>query len=138
MFIKFSNDVFYYGLEYDFKLLEKNIVRKLINLYEKELYDYVLDLNRNTFNYNIKGFKLKCVESKWGHCTHKDEIMLNLKLLNAKREVLDYVIIHELAHIKQKNHSAQFWGDVSIYCPNYKKLRFDLKRNSPTLFVKNG
>ena len=74
------------------------------------------------------------MRSKWGHCTHDDSIMLNLKLLNAEIEILNYVIYHELSHIKHKNHSSNFWAEVEKFCPNYKLLRKKLKNNPPGLF----
>jgi len=84
--------------------------------------------------FKIKGFELKNLNSKWGHCTFDNKIMLNLKLLNAPKEVLDYVIYHELSHIKHKNHSRNFWNEVSIFCKNHKVLRKVLKDESPKIF----
>ena len=93
------------------------------------------ELNLETYNYKIMGFHINNVNSKWGHCTHDNKIMLNLKLLNAPKEILNYVIFHEISHIKHKNHSSDFWTEVTRFCPNYKNLRRYLKENPPHLFM---
>lgn len=115
-------------------VIEKNIVKLLILHYKERLEDYLHELNKQTYNYPIKDFDLKLVNSKWGHCSYDNKIMLNLKLLNADIEVLNYVIFHEISHIRHKNHSKDFWNEVSRFCPNYKLLRKKLKENSPALF----
>ena len=54
------------------------------------------------FNYNIKNIQIKNSKSKWGHCTFDNKIMINIKLLNTKENILDYVIIHELTPYQNK------------------------------------
>ena len=62
--------------------------------------------------------------------------MFNLKLLNANLEVLNYVIYHEISHIIHKNHSINFWDEVSKFCPNHKILRKELKTNPPGVYYR--
>ena len=90
--------------------------------------------NRETFNYKIGHVVLKTVNSKWGHCTSKNKIMINLKLLNGNRHILDYVIIHELSHVKHKNHSVEFWKNVEKFCRDHKIKRKELKEDPPKIF----
>jgi len=116
------------------KELEKAVARLLSKRFESRVKEYVLALNLNSFNYKIKDVKLSYVDSKWGHCTHDNIIMINIKLLKVPKEVMNYVIYHEIAHIKVKNHSIGFWEEVMRFCPNYKKLRKYLKLNPPKLF----
>lgn len=56
----------------------------------------------------------------WGSCNYKNEVNFNTLLVKYPIEIVEYVVIHELAHIKHKNHSKQFWNLVEEYCPNYK------------------
>lgn len=58
----------------------------------------------------------------WGSCNYKNGLNFNILLLKFPVEVMEYVIVHELAHIKHKNHSRDFWNLVAVYCPNYKEV----------------
>jgi len=61
--------------------------------------------------------------TRWGSCSPLGNITLNWKLLMAPQEIVDYVIIHELAHRKYMNHSKKFWQFVERYCPRWKEYR---------------
>lgn len=132
--VKLVENVFYINYNVKKNLLEKYFIRLLIEKYSSRIKSYVESINAKTFNYNINDVELKYVSSKWGHCTHDNKIMINLKLLNARIDILDYVIIHELAHIKVKNHSKMFWDEVLKFVPNFKSLRGFLRKNPPQLF----
>lgn len=116
------------------KEIEKIISKILINKYKNKIIEIINKINKETYNYNIKEILIKNLKTKWGYCTFDNRIMINIKLLNSEYEILKYVIIHELSHIKFKNHSKQFWKNVEKFCPNYKKLRNKLKNNPPELF----
>ena len=58
----------------------------------------------------------------WGSCNYKNGLNFNILLMKFPIEVMEYVIVHELAHIKHKNHSKDFWNLVAVYCPNYKEV----------------
>ena len=66
--------------------------------------------------------------SNWGSCSCRNNISLNIRLLDFPEEVADYVILHELCHTKVKNHSEKFWNLVAEVCPDYKKLRKQLNK----------
>lgn len=132
--VKLKENTFFINIHTKKELIEKYIVKLLSDRYYERLKNYLDVINSQTYNFNVRGFDLKLVGSKWGHCTHDNRIMINLKLLNAQKAILDYVIIHELAHIRVKNHSAQFWREVEKFCPNYRELRKSLKQNPPQLF----
>lgn len=67
-------------------------------------------------------------KSRWGSCSGRGNVSFNWRLIHFKPAVIDYVIMHELAHIKHHDHSRDFWGVVEQYCGNYKEhVRF-LKR----------
>lgn len=80
---------------------------------------------------NVKANKyvIKYMTSRWGSCrpdTH--DITINAALSSLPRQFTEYVIVHELAHIFQPNHSKAFWSIVETYCPNYLRLRSQLKK----------
>lgn len=71
--------------------------------------------------------------SKWGSCTPDNSLQFNWRLVMAPLIVLDYVVVHELAHTKEKNHGAKFWQIVASQKPAYKQHRAWLKENSNKL-----
>lgn len=73
----------------------------------------------------VSGWKFKTInitsaERRWGSCSFSGAINFSWKLIMAPREVVDYVVVHELAHITEKNHSSRFWKKVESILPNYK------------------
>ena len=67
-------------------------------------------------------------KTRWGSCSSKNSISLNIALTALPRYLSDYIIVHELAHIKEKNHSKAFWSLVEQHYPNYKVAREELKK----------
>ena len=73
---------------------------------------------------------IKDLKNRWGSATSDNTINLNLNLIKAPRTVIDYVIIHELCHLKMKGHSSKFWSMVQKYMPNYEDQRRWLEINN--------
>lgn len=74
-----------------------------------------------------KGISIRGQKTRWGSCSTSGELSLNWKLLAAPMPVIDYVVIHELAHLQHMNHSRQFWNLVAQYDPHWKASRRWLK-----------
>ncbi len=79
------------------------------------------------YGFEIGRIALRNQKTRFGSCSYRNNINLNINLMNYDFDVIDYVILHELAHTKIKNHSKDFWSEVEKYCPNYKELRKKLK-----------
>ena len=71
--------------------------------------------------------------SRWGSCSRKGTISLNWRLIQTPEFVRDYIILHELAHLREMNHSRRFWNEVAGLCPEYRRAEEWLKRNAALL-----
>lgn len=89
----------------------------------------VEELNAQHFQRKIKDVRLKYNTSNWGSCSSNQIINLSTRLLFAPQEVIDYVIVHELAHLIEPNHSSRYWKLVADRMPEYKKYERWLKEN---------
>ena len=76
-------------------------------------------------------------KSRWGSCSGKGNLNFNCLLMKAPDEVIDYVVVHELCHRKQMNHSPRFWAEVERILPDYKERRAWLKKNGNELLLES-
>ncbi len=79
--------------------------------------------------------KIKTQKSRWGSCGIHNDIHINWLLIIAPPEVLEYVVVHELCHIKIRNHSAHFWALVAEHLPDYQSRRHWLKKHGSSLMM---
>jgi len=84
-------------------------------------------------NLEYSTLKISNAKTNWGSCGPKNSLNFNWRLIMAPESVVDYVIIHELMHILEKNHSAKFWNKVAVVMPEYKTARKWLRENSKVL-----
>ncbi len=68
-------------------------------------------------------------KTRWGSCSHKNNISLNLKLVLLPKELIDYVMLHELVHTQIHNHSKKFWAELDRYTGNGKVMAKRLRMN---------
>jgi predicted metal-dependent hydrolase len=81
----------------------------------------------------VQRIAIRNQRSRWGSCSRRGTISLNWKLIQAPPFVRDYIILHELMHLRQMNHSARFWRQVEGVCPEYKTAEKWLKQNAGLL-----
>ena len=74
---------------------------------------------------------------RWGSCTPDGNIYLNWQILMAPMSIVDYVLVHELAHLKYLDHSPEYWRFVRSILPDYEQRKEWLRINGPTLLLKN-
>jgi predicted metal-dependent hydrolase len=107
----------------------KSQARKDINTQVVKIWEtYGLKFNR---------VAIKDTRSRWGSCSAKNNLNFNWRLILAPEEVLNYVVIHETAHLEQMNHSSAFWELVSQRCSDYQKHRNWLRQNGQQILQWN-
>ncbi len=126
---------FYYPYCYDIKNFE---IQKAICFaitetlrFEAKMHipDRVKKLSEK-HNLKYKNVFIKNLKSRWGSCSSKNNINLNLHLMRLPENLIDYVILHELAHIKEKNHGKNFWNLLNTFIIDAKQLNKELKKYS--------
>jgi predicted metal-dependent hydrolase len=107
-------------------LIEKAVVKwyrqQAMRLFSERVAHYSLLLQVSP-----SALKLTTAKTRWGSCTASGMIRLNLQLIKLPLYLIDYVVVHELAHLHEMNHSAAFWKIVQGACPDYARLRSELK-----------
>ncbi len=78
---------------------------------------------------------MKTLKSRWGSCSRKGVIHYNWKVIIASSRIVDYVVVHELCHLKYHNHSSQFWKSVERVLPDYRESKEWLKVNGRRLII---
>lgn len=99
-----------------------------------EIEQVVVDQARR-MNAKPKAISIRDQRTRWGSCSSRGNLAFNWRLVMAPPAVLQYVVIHELAHIFELNHSKDFWDIVAKYYPDYKKARTWLRKNASSLRV---
>lgn len=106
------------------KKLEDFKIKNVDSFYKKEILKYLPSLVENySEKMNLIPTSIKYRKNKrtWGSCNYKNDLNFNILLMKFPIELMEYVVIHELAHIKYKNHSKKFWNLVEKFCPDYKQ-----------------
>jgi predicted metal-dependent hydrolase len=82
-----------------------------------------------------KGIRLMTARTQWGSCSPDNRLSFNWKLIMAGDAFIDYVVAHELLHIKEKNHSPRFWGALGSFMPDYRERKAWLDENAHLLNI---
>ncbi len=112
----------YIPLDLPDKDCSPNIRAALISWYKAQAHKVLkdkLDKHANRMQVTFQTVRLKEQKTRWGSCSSKRNINLNWRIIMAPDEAIDYVIIHELAHLTHLNHSEQFWLRVAAFMPEY-------------------
>ncbi|MCX8111387.1 MAG: M48 family metallopeptidase [Syntrophorhabdaceae bacterium] len=109
-----------------------NAERFFVEWYKKtarELFQERADYYSKTLKLYPSGIKITSGLYRYGSCSGRDSISLSWRLIMAPLQIIDYVIVHELCHIKEKNHSYRFWNLMESIIPDYKERKKWLKDN---------
>jgi len=122
---------------YKKQLLFKDRKKQRKKLYKTKLQDTYLETRTQKLASKIgimpSKIIVKPLKNRWGSATEKGVVTLNSNLLKAPKEVIDYIIIHELCHLKIKNHSSRYWNLVRKFMPNYQNKIDWLETNSKSI-----
>jgi predicted metal-dependent hydrolase len=112
--------------------LRPAVERHLWRLAAKELPPRVLEY-AGQHQLPVRRITVRNQRSRWGSCSRHGTISLNWRLIQAPTFVRDYLILHELMHLREMNHSARFWREVGRVCPDYATAEQWLRQNSSVL-----
>lgn len=108
------------------KTLKKNFRDIVTEAVEEYIQEYGYEYNR---------IAIKDNKSNWGSCSSKKNLNFNWKLIFAPLDIIDYVVVHEICHLKEQNHSKDFWDLVAKEFPDYKEKEKWLKENASKLII---
>ena len=100
------------------------------NWYKKEawqIFNERAGFYAKKYNFNYEKLKLSSAKRRWGSCSTRGNINLTWRLVMMPPEIIDYVVVHELSHLREHNHSKAFWAQVEAILPDYKERRKWLK-----------
>jgi predicted metal-dependent hydrolase len=131
------------GIEFDNKFLisksnQKEAKQFLKTWYIKQAQEKIIPKIKNfasSLGVNYKKISILDLKYRWGSCTPKDNINFNWRIIKAPGFVIDYIIVHELTHLLEANHTSKFWNIVSVQLPHYENAKEWLKENGKLLEV---
>ena len=85
-------------------------------------------------NFQYNRVSIRNQKTRWGSCSSKDNISLNMKLLHLPDHLIDYILLHELVHTRVKNHSKSFWDELETVVPNARSIDEQLREYQYCLF----
>ena len=124
------------NLEILYKRKNINIKKTLEQWYKFKSYlllENRLNYHSKKINLKYNSFSVRSFKRRLGSCDNKKNISFNWKIIFMPKQIIDYVIIHELCHIIHFNHSKLFWKEVSNFCPDYKIHKSWIKENLSVL-----
>ncbi len=113
------------------KETEQEILEELFNRFYKnraiEFITPMVELWSNKMSLIPTNIAFRKAKRQWGSCSSQNSLSFNYYLMKLPQSLVEYVVVHELAHIKEKNHSKNFWALVEQFLPNYKALVKELR-----------
>lgn len=107
--------------------LAKNAIKRALKKEAEDVLPERLAYVAEKYGFEYTSVHCKSMRSRWGSCNSKQEITLNIFLTMVPWELIDYVLVHELAHTKHLHHGKAFWDEVQAILPDYKQRRKSLK-----------
>ena len=131
--VSLGKDAIYFPLALKFRI-KKEMSNWYIRNAKTIITQYVESLSKE-MKTEYRSISFSDTKSKWGSCTHDNRLQFNWRLVMAPVLVVRYVVIHELAHTIEKNHSQSFWRLVRNFSPSYRQNRKWLHEHGDLLFI---
>ena len=112
--------------------LRPAVEEHLRRLAERELPPRVMEY-AGIHQLSVQRVTVRGQRTRWGSCSRRGTISLNWRLIQTPPFVSDYIILHELMHLREMNHSSRFWRQVESVCPDYRQAEQWLKHHSTLL-----
>ena len=111
-----------------------NKIRRLLETWlrnrAKQEIDFAVNVYAQRLGLTPTAVEVKTYRARWGSCQPDGRVQFNWRLVHAPLPIIDYVVVHELCHLEQRNHGAEFWGLVEKWMPDYRDRKRWLKENS--------
>ena len=106
----------------------KVMINKMYNMIAEKEVEASFEKMRKLTGLAPEEYRIKKIKTAWGTCSSRKKITINQDIVMYSRKALDYVVLHEICHLKYMNHSKNFWNMVAKYMPDYKKAEEELKK----------
>jgi predicted metal-dependent hydrolase len=131
-FIELKGDILEIGLK---DISKTDLVVKMLKIWYKhtaefvfrEKFEFLLNLHIDS-DFRPSGFYIKALKRRWGSCSSTGKIVISSELIKLDEIYLEYVILHELCHLKHHNHGRDFYKTLSLVFPQWKQVRQELKK----------
>lgn len=110
-------------------------VRDTVHLWLQKQARHWFDVRLHYFlqksGQSMRSWRLSAARTRWGSCSSDQRIMLNWRLIHFSHDIIDYVIAHEVAHLREMNHSKAFWQELERLMPGFAPPKAELRRHRP-------
>lgn len=120
-----QNMVYFYGQDY-----KEVVYWYLYNTLKVYISKKVMEYNEAYFNFKLPSLELKRMKSRWGYCKLDGHLCFNTYLIHLDKDLIDYVILHELCHFIVPNHSKAFYDEIEKRMPDYKRRIKEIKKET--------
>ncbi len=127
--IRFNKNILTVESPADSRITKEELFQIYVRRIAKEFILERAKFLAEKFGFKFNAVKIRGQKTRWGSCSSNGSLSFNYKLLQFRKEVIDYVIIHELCHTKELNHSPKFWKFVEQFYPDYKQIKKELKNS---------
>jgi len=135
MRVELDGDKAYITLPRRSEELLRQIIEAWYRWAAKSLFEERVKMWAERIGVSYQNIFVKNQKTRWGSCSKRQNLNLNMRIIMAPLEVVDYLLVHELSHLKEMNHSKRFWSLVEHYCPGYKRQLAWLKKYGQSLTI---
>ena len=118
------------------KELAEKAIQRFYKKHARRIITHIVEKKAKEMNVAFSRISIRSQKTLWGSCSPRKVLSFNWRLIAAPQKAIEYIVVHELAHLKHRNHSKAFWKEVQKYCPKYKKYERWLKNNGDFIKIR--